>query len=56
MCQNPPGDEIYIPYGRGKLHQIDMPPSCTIYFFPSALWGWKHWDLLDLLALIITIL
>jgi hypothetical protein len=32
MCQNPPGDEIYIPYCGGKLHQIDMPPSYTIFF------------------------
>jgi hypothetical protein len=55
MCQNPPGDEIYIPYCGGKLHQIDIPPSYTI-FFPSALWGWKHWDLLGLLGLITTTL
>jgi hypothetical protein len=26
MCQNPLGDEIYIPYGGGKLHQTEMPP------------------------------
>jgi len=26
MCQNSPGDKIYIPYCAGKLHQIDMPP------------------------------
>jgi hypothetical protein len=26
MCQNSPGDEIYIPYCAGKLHQKDMPP------------------------------
>jgi hypothetical protein len=56
MCQNPPGDEIYIAYGEGKLHQIEMRPSYTIFFFPSALWGWKHWDLLGLLGLITTIL
>jgi hypothetical protein len=32
MCQNPPGDEIYIPYCGGKLHQNDMPPSYTNVF------------------------
>jgi hypothetical protein len=32
MCQNPPGDEIYIPYCEGKLHQIEMPPSHTNFF------------------------
>ncbi len=29
---HPPGDGIYIPYCGGKLHQIDMPPSYTIFF------------------------
>jgi len=32
MCENPPGDEIYIPYCEGKLHQIEMPPSHTNFF------------------------
>ncbi len=32
MCQNPRGDEVYIPYCGGKLHHIDMPPSYTIFF------------------------
>jgi len=32
MCQNPPRDEIYIPYCGGKLHQIHMPLSYTIFF------------------------
>jgi hypothetical protein len=32
MCQNPPADEIYIPYCGGKLHHIEMPPSHTNCF------------------------
>jgi len=39
MCQNPPGNEIYICYCGGKLHQIDMPPSYTIFFFPKCFMG-----------------
>jgi len=32
MCENPLGDEIYIPFCEGKLHQIEMPPSHTNFF------------------------